>query len=97
MLNLNDVKDDGRREFELIPDNTVCRVILKLQGGHLELQQFGKGQWFKSSASTKAKWLEIEYTIIGGQYDKQKFWDKIFVDGDKMSERNVPYAQEIGI
>jgi|TARA_R100001126_G_C4855511_1_gene164424 hypothetical protein len=97
MLNLNDVKDDGRREFELIPDNTVCRVILKLQGGHLELPQFGKGQWFKSSASTKAKWLEIEYTIIGGQYDKQKFWDKIFVDGDKMSERNVPYAQEIGM
>ena len=30
MLNLNDVKDDGRREFELIPDNTVCRVILKV-------------------------------------------------------------------
>jgi len=98
MFNLNDVQpDDKRGDFQLIPNGTVCRVILKLQGGNHELAMYGRGNWFTFSKDTKAKWADVEFTIIGGQYDKRKFWDRIFVDGDKMTERNVPEAQEIGM
>ena len=36
-------------------------------------------------------------TIVGGSYNSRKVWHRLFVDGDKMSERNVPIAKEIGL
>ena len=41
--------------------------------------------------------MPIEVTIVGGDFDKRKVWHNIFVDGDKLSERGVPVAKEIGL
>lgn len=101
MLNLNNVPADDnsnqQREFELIPDNTTARAIIKLSGGDIQLPEFGDGAFFKQSQSTNAKWLPMELTIVGGQFDKRKIWQNLFVDGNKLSERGVPVAKEIGM
>jgi len=99
MLNLNNVApaEYSNTPLELIPDGTIARGIVKLEGGDTELPEFGAGTYFKSSQSSAAKWLPIEVTIVGGPFDKRKVWHNIFVDGNKMSERGVPVAKEIGL
>lgn len=100
MLNLNNVVADNNqadRDFQLIPQDTVARAIVNLSGGDIELPEFGAGRFFKASSSSNAKWLPIELTIIGGPFDRRKVWHNIFVDGDKMSDRGIPVAKEIGM
>ena len=99
MLNLNNanVSDAPQMERTLIPAGTVCRAVVNVKLGDMEIPEFGTGQWFKKSATSAAKWMELEFTIIGGEHDKRKFWDKIFVDGDKMSPNGIPVTKEIGL
>lgn len=98
MLNLNNVSysDNGPKEFDLIPDGTVVRAFIKLEGGDIELPEFGGGTYFKSSQSG-AKWMPIEMTIVGGPYDKRKVWQNIFVDGAKLDESGFSIAKRIGL
>ena len=99
MLNLNNanVSDAPQMERTLIPAGTVCRAVVNVKLGDMEIPEFGTGHWFKASQATKAKWMELEFTVIGGEHDKRKFWDKIFVDGDKMSPNGIPVTKEIGL
>jgi len=99
MLNLNNIPEAPslNNDFELIPDNTVARGIITLSGGDKVLQEFGNGQFFKASNNTNAKWLPIEITIVGGQFDKRKVWHNIFVDGDKLNAQGVSIAKTIGL
>ena len=99
MLNLNNVPQDqnASQEFSLIPKGTVVRAIIVVQQGEVELPEFGQGSWFKKSMSTSAKWANLEFTIIGGQFDRRKFWHSVFVDGDKMGDSGMPLAKEIGL
>ena len=99
MLNLNTVQpdDNSQREFSLIPNGAVSRAVMVVKGGDVELPEFGAGQWFKKSQSSNAKWMEIEFTCVGGEFDRRKFWSKIFVDGDKLGTSGMPVAKEIGL
>jgi hypothetical protein len=100
MLNLNNVPADDNpqdREFSLIPNGTVCRAVVLVKQGDIEVPEFGSGPWFKKSMNTAAKWMELEFTIIGGEFDRRKFWDRVFVDGDKMGQSGIPQAKEIGL
>jgi len=99
MLNLNNanVSDAPQMERTLIPAGTVCRAVVNVKLGDMEIPEFGTGQWFKKSQTSKAKWMELEFTVMGGEHDKRKFWDKIFVDGDKMSPNGIPVTKEIGL
>ena len=98
MLDLNNVSysDSGPKDFELIPDGVVVRAFIKLEGGDMELPEFGGGTYFKSSQSG-AKWMPIEMTIVGGAYDKRKIWQNIFVDGAKLDENGFSVAKRIGL
>jgi hypothetical protein len=98
MINLNTAAvNDGPQEFSLIPAGTIARAVIVVKMGDIEISEFGAGQWFKQSQSSKAKWMELEFTIIGGEFDRRKFWDRIFVDGDKMGQSGIPQAKEIGL
>jgi len=100
MLNFNNVPADENpknQEFSLIPTGTIARAIVLVQQGDIELPEFGQGAWFKRSASTSAKWMNLEFTIIGGEFDRRKFWHSIFVDGDKIGPSGMPLAKEIGL
>ena len=99
MLNLNNapVSEAPSMERTLIPNGTVCRAVILVKMGDIEIPEFGRGQWFKSSQSSRAKWMELEFTVIGGEHDRRKFWDRIFVDGDKIGQSGIPQAKEIGL
>ena len=100
MLNFNNVPADENpqnQEFSLIPIGTIARAVVLVQMGDIELPEFGQGQWFKRSASTAAKWMNLEFTIVGGEFDRRKFWHSIFVDGDKIGPSGMPLAKEIGL
>lgn len=101
MLNLNNaaVNDGPQQSMErtLIPAGTVARAVIVLKMGDFEIPEFGRGAWFKKSSTSNAKWMELEFTIVGGEYDRRKFWDRIFVDGDKMGQSGMPHAKEIGL
>ena len=99
MLNLNNaaVSEAPTQTRTLIPNGTVCRAIIAVKLGDMEIPEFGNGMWFKKSEKSQAKWMELEFTIVGGEHDKRKFWHKIFVDGDKMGASGIPLAKEIGL
>jgi hypothetical protein len=98
MINLNTAAvNDGPQEFSLIPAGTIARAVIVVKMGDIEIPEFGSGQWFKQSQSSRAKWMELEFTVIGGEFDRRKFWDRIFVDGDKMGQSGIPQAKEIGL
>jgi|TARA_B110000285_G_scaffold35326_1_gene37919 hypothetical protein len=100
MLNFNNVPEDANpqnQEFSLIPVGTIARAVLLVQQGDVEVPEFGQGQWFKKSASTAAKWMNLEFTIIGGEFDRRKFWHSVFIDGDKIGPSGMPLAKEIGL
>jgi len=99
-LNLNDFEASSgpTNDFSLIPAGTIARAIITIKPGMYVMEMFGKTQSFHYSASTKAKWVELEFTIVGGEFDKRKVWDRLFVDGDKMNPNtNKPVAYEIGM
>lgn len=97
MLNLNNanVSEAPQMERTLIPAGTVCRAVITVKLGDMEIPEFGTGHWFKASQATKAKWMELEFTVIGGEHDKRKFWDRIFVDGDKMGQSGIPQPKRL--
>ena len=99
MFNLNETPadDNQQREFSLIPNGAISRAVIVVKSGDIELPEFGQGQWFKQSQSSAAKWMELEFTCIGGEFDRRKFWSKIFVDGNKMGKSGMPLAKEIGL
>ena len=89
MLNLNEVPvSSGSNEpLQLIPDGTVARGVLMFQGGDQMMPEFSQNaMFFKKSANTSAVWMPIEMTIVGGQFDKRKVWQNIFVHGDAIDE-----------
>ena len=99
MLNLNNanVSEAPQMERTLIPAGTVYRAVITVKLGDMEIPEFGTGHWFKSSQSSKAKWMELEFTVIGGEHDRRKFWYRIFVYGDKQGASGIPQAKEIGL
>jgi len=99
MLNFNNVpvSEAPKTEFSLIPDNTICRAVMVVKVLDIEIPEFGAGTWFKQSQTSKAKWMELELTVVGGEFDRRKFWHKIFVDGEKLGESGMPVAKEIGL
>jgi hypothetical protein len=101
MLNLNEVPvSSGSNEpLQLIPDGTVVRGVLMFQGGDQMMPEFSQSaMFFKKSAHTSAVWMPIEMTIVGGQFDKRKVWQNIFVHGDAIDETSgVSKARLIGL
>tara|TARA_R100001129_G_scaffold145767_2_gene107060 strand:- start:33 stop:659 length:627 start_codon:yes stop_codon:yes gene_type:complete len=97
MLDFSNVTSGGGSDFELIPAGTVARVIITLKRGGEVLSEFSQEPLFKSN-DRGTKWVEFEFTVIGGTYDKRKFWQNIMLDGGKRNpESGNFYTKEIGM
>ena len=97
MIDLNNVGDmSPSGDFELIPENTIARAIITIKPNAVTMPEFSNTPIFKASQTTSAKWLEVEYTIIGGQFDKRKFWQNHF-DGDAKDDSGVSNLKKIGL
>lgn len=99
MLNLNSVEmsESSNAPLELIKDKTPVRAMINFTGGDIEIPEFSKDKLFKKSQHTSAMWAEMEFTIIGGEYDKRRVWHRLFVHGDKLDNNGVPVARNIGL
>ena len=99
MLDLNQITPDEGNDFALIPHGTIARVIMhiKPQMDGVYIPDLANDSIFRQSATTSAKWVECEFNIIGGQYDKRKVWHNIFFDGDKKNPSGVSMSREIGL
>lgn len=61
--------ESQRDPTELIPQSTVAIVMMKLRpGGH------GPGGWLKNNNDGDALMVDAEFTVVGGPYNKRKFW-----------------------
>jgi len=97
MLDLNNVQVDSNQEFDLIPAGTIARVVLTIKRGSDMIAEFSNEPLFKSNMSG-TKWLECEFTVMGGQFDKRKFWQNIMLDGGKVNpETGMPWTKTIGL
>jgi hypothetical protein len=98
MLDLNNVSmTETNNDFQLIPDGTIARAILLIKPNYMVIDEFSTVPMFKDSASTSAKWIEAEFTIVGGQFDKRKIWQNIFFDGDSKDDQGISKARTNGL
>lgn len=69
--------NDARQNTNLIPKGTIAKVRLTLRpGGFNDLAQGWTGGYAKRGASG-AVYLDVEYTVLEGQYAKRKIWSMI--------------------
>lgn len=61
---------------DLIPDNTICLLVLNVRPG-----QHGPGGWLKLNRDGTCEMLDIEFTIDGGDFDRRKVWENWVVSG----------------
>jgi hypothetical protein len=64
-------------QIDLIPDGTVCTVLMKIRPGGA-----GDGGWLKCSKDGRSEALDCEFVVTDeGQYRDRKFWDLFLVAG----------------
>ena len=76
-LDFNDA-DNQTMDFELIPKNTIARVILKIKpGGFNDLEEGWTGGLATRNRNTGAVFLNCEFTVTEGKYLKRKIFSNI--------------------
>jgi hypothetical protein len=73
-LNLNDA--GPQRSFDLIPAGTIATVQMIIRPGGT-----GEGGWFKRSADGGSEGLDVEFTVVAGDYFKRKVWQFMVLNG----------------
>lgn len=69
---------------DVIPNNTLAKVVLKIRpGGYNDAAMGLEGDIATRSESTGAIYLDCEYTVIGGKYNKRKVWSLIGLHSPK--------------
>jgi hypothetical protein len=63
-------------QFELIPNGTDAVLQLNIRHGNA-----GEGGLFKRSNNGQAEGLDCELVVVGGKYDKRKFYDWMTISG----------------
>jgi len=64
------------RDIELIPHGTIAMVSLHIRAGNI-----GEDGMLKRSQKGDCEMLDIEFSIIDGQYKGRKFWTNWVLDG----------------
>ncbi|MGY2987674.1 hypothetical protein [Bradyrhizobium sp. USDA 4508] len=67
---------EPQREMGVIDDGTVAVVQINVRPGNA-----GEGGWLKRSANGESMGLDIEFTVVGGPFDKRKFWTFMVLEG----------------
>jgi hypothetical protein len=65
-----------QRSFDVIPDRTIAVVQLNVRAGDA-----GEDGILKRSKTGTSEGLDCELVVVGGEYDKRKFWDWMTVSG----------------
>ena len=65
-----------QQDFDVIPDGTIAVVQLKIRPGNA-----GPDGILKRTKKCDAEGLDCQFTVVGGQHDKRKFWAFLLVSG----------------
>jgi hypothetical protein len=65
-----------QRSFDVIPDKTVVVAQLNIRPGGA-----GEGGILRRSKTGEAEMLDCELVVVGGPYDKRKFWENLVLAG----------------
>jgi hypothetical protein len=65
-----------QRSFDVIADKTIAVVQLNIRLGDA-----GENGLLKRSKTGTSEGLDCELVVVGGRYDKRKFWDWMTVSG----------------
>ena len=67
---------DPQRTFDVIPDNTVATLQVKVRPG-----QAGEDGWLKRSKAGDSEALDLELSVVDGPYAKRKVWMLLTLSG----------------
>jgi hypothetical protein len=73
-LNLNEA--EPQRPFDLIPAGTIVTAQMMIRAGGI-----GEDGWLKRSADGNCEGLDLEFTIVDGDYAKRKIWQFMILNG----------------
>jgi hypothetical protein len=74
---------------EPIPDGTFAKIRMTIRPGGVDgAGPMDKGL-LKASASSDARMLDCEFTVLEGPYARRKFWQTFTVAGGKVDENGV--------
>jgi hypothetical protein len=89
MYDLNDAQPQMPPMGEPIPDGTFAKIRMTIRPGGVDgAGPMDKGL-LKASASSDARMLDCEFTILEGPYARRKFWQSFTVAGGKVDENGV--------
>ena len=89
MYDLNDAQPQMPPMGEPIPDGTFAKIRMTIRPGGVDgAGPMDKGL-LKASASSGARMLDCEFTVIEGPYARRKFWQSFTVAGGKVDEKGV--------
>jgi hypothetical protein len=89
MYDLNDAQPQMPPMGEPIPDGTFAKIRMTIRPGGVDgAGPMDKGL-LKASASSDARMLDCEFTVLEGPYARRKFWQSFTVAGGKVDERGV--------
>jgi hypothetical protein len=74
-INLNEA--GGQREFDLIPQDSICVLAIKVRGGGA-----GPDGALRRSKDGKSEGLDLELTVTDGEYVKRKLWVLLTLQGE---------------
>lgn len=82
-LDLNSA-EKSRAPNTLIPKNTIVPVQLSLRPGGS-----GEGGWLKNNQAGTCLMLDCEFTVIGGEYERRKFWTMFVIEGETAGQKTA--------
>jgi hypothetical protein len=89
MYDLNDAQPQMPPMGEPIPDGTFAKIRMTIRPGGVDgAGPMDKGL-LKASASSDARMLDCEFTVLEGPYARRKFWQNFTVAGGKVDENGV--------
>jgi hypothetical protein len=65
-----------QREFDVIPDGTICTFQMKINPGGA-----GDDGWLKTASDGKSEGLDCEFIIIDGKFAKRKVFNRFTLSG----------------
>ena len=76
--------EEQQNSFELIPNRTPAKVRLKIRpGGYNDPAKGWTGGYATRKDASGAVYLDAEFTIIGGKFNKRKVWSLIGLHSPK--------------
>lgn len=84
-MSWNDFSDaEEQTSGDVIPHKTLAKVHMKIRPGGYNDEQMGwTGGIATRSESTGSIYLDCEFTVIGGKYNKRKVWSLIGLQSSK--------------